>query len=292
MSTMEAELKALVAAREKVEADIASTNRTLQETQARLGEANSQRAALLLKIAAAEKTASELGAAKAAGKVQREKVTSDLKDAQSVFDDLQKRLNAQIPTERRAAIAAAVAGIDAAIDDARTDVATARKQTLAAEAAATEAKQKATAAESEYQQAGDDLRQWPKTVEATRAQMTKLATDAKAANDAGRIYESYLLWLELKQAIAVLPLISSQANEDKIAASFAEKGTALDVFQRDAATAAAALNRQKTAQAAAETELKKKEQGRAAELKTALETMPLTIVESPATGESAASTAP
>jgi chromosome segregation ATPase len=281
MSTMEAGLKDLIAARDKVEADIANANKTLQETQGKLGEANSHRASLLIKIAAAEKTASELGAAKAAGKAQREKVNRDLADAQAAFDELQKRLNAELPAERRAAIASAVAKLDAAIDDARTDVATARKQTLAAEVAAADAKKKATTAESEYQQAGGELREWPKRAEAARAQLTKLVADAKAAIEAGRINESYLRLLELKQALAALPLISSQASEDKVTASFSEKSKALDAAQLDAAKAAEALNKQKTAQATAEAELKKREQGRAADLKAALAAMPLATVAPP-----------
>jgi len=282
MSTIEAELKDLKAAREKIDAEIAEANKTLQKTQARLGEANSQRASLLTKIAAAEKAATELEGTKTAGKAERDKVAKDLAEAQAAFDDLQKRLSAELPAERRAAIAGAVTKIDGAIADARTDVGNAQKKTAEAEASAAEAKKKAATAEADFKQAGDDLKNWPKNVETARGQMTKLVADAKAALEAGRINDAYLRLLELKDSLAALPNISSQANEDKLANAFKEKAKAADAAASDAAKAADALNKQKTAQATAEAELKKKEQGRAADLKAALAELPLTIAETPA----------
>lgn len=290
MSTMEAELTELKKAREKVDADIAKANATINETQSKLSEANSLRACLLTKIAAAEKTAGELATAKATAKAQREKVTSDLKQAQAAFDELQKHLNAELPAERRAAIAAAVAKIDGAIDDARTDVATEQKKTLDSEAAANEAKKKVSAAEADYKQAGEELRQWPNRVEATRTQITKLVTDAKSAIDAGRIHESYLRSLELKEAIAMLPLISSPESEDKVTKAFTEKAKAADTAANDAARATDGLNKQKATQAAAEAELKRREQKRAADLKDAMAAMPLASAEAPAPAQASSAT--
>lgn len=281
MSTLEAEIKDLKAAREKIEAEIAEANKTLQQTQAKLGEANTQRASLLTKIAAAEKAATELEGTKKAGQAERDKVAKDLADAQAAFDDLQKRLSAEIPAERRAAIAGTVAKINDGISDARTDVANAQKKTAEAEAAATEAKKKATAAEADFKQAGDELKNWPKSVETARGQMTGLVKDAKEALDDGRVNDAYLKLLELKDALAAVQNISSQANEDKIANAFKEKSKAADTAASDAAKAADALSKQKTAQAAAEAELKKREQGRAADLKTALAELPLTMAETP-----------
>jgi hypothetical protein len=281
MSTMEAELNELKAAREKVEKEIADANDALQKAQAKLGEANGQRASLLTKIAAAEKTASELDDTKKAGQAQRDKVAKELADAQAAFDDLQKRFSAELPAERRAAMAGAVSKIDGAISDARTDAENAKKKTADAEAAAAEAKKKATTAEADLKQAGDELKNWPKSVETARAQMTGLAKDAKDALEAGRLNDGYLKFLELKDALAALPNISSQATEDKISTAYKEKRKAADAASADAAKAADALNKQKTTQATAEAELKKKEQGRAADLKAALAKLPLTIAETP-----------
>ena len=281
MSTIKAELDDLKAARKKIEEEIAEANKTLQQTQAKLGEANSQRASLLTKIAAAEKAATELEGTKKAGKAERDKVAKDLADAQAAFDDLQKRLSAEIPSERRAAISGAVTKIDGAISDARTDVANAQKKTAEAEAAASEAKKKSTTAEADFKQAGEELKNWPKSVETARGQMTSLVKDAKDALDDGRVNDAYLKLLELKDALAAVQNVSSQANEDKIANAFKEKSKAADTAASDAAKAADALNKQKTAQATAEAELKKKEQRRAADLKAALAELPLTIAETP-----------
>jgi chromosome segregation ATPase len=289
MSTVEDELKDLKKKQAEVDAKIASANKTLQQTQTELSEANNQRASLLTKIAAKEKTATELGEAKDAGKTQREKVAKDLTDAQAAFDELQTKLNAELPAERRAAIAAAVAKVDATIDDARKTATTEKDKTAAAETAATDAKKKAVTAEAEYQRAGEELRQWPKNVEAARGQLTKLVADAKAALEAGRINEAYLKLLDLKELLATLPMISSQESENKVAAAYSDKGKASEAATSDAATATAALNKQKTTQTAAEAELKKKEQGRAADLKSAMSSLPSGIVESPAaTGETPA----
>lgn len=281
MSTIEAELKELKAAREKIDAEIKEANESLQKTQARLGEANSQRASLLTKIAAAEKAATELDGTKKAGQAQRDKVAKELADAQAAFDDLQKRLSAEIPAERRAAIAGAVTRVNDAISDARTDVTNAQKKTADAEAAAAEAKKKATSADADYKQASDELKNWPKSVETARGAMTGLVKDAKDALDDGRVNDAYLKLLELKDALAALPNISSQASEDKLANAFREKGKAADAAAGDAASTADALNKQKAAQATAEAELKKREQGRAADLKAALAELPLTIAETP-----------
>ena len=281
MSTIKAELDDLKAARKKIEDEIAEANKTLQQTQAKLGEANSQRASLLTKIAAAEKTATELDGTKKAGQAQRDKVAKDLADAQAAFDDLQKRLSAELPAERRAAIAGAVARINDAISDARTDAENAQKKTADAEAAAAEAKKKATTAETDFKQAGEELKNWPKNVEAARGQMTSLVKDAKDALDVGRVNDAYLKLLELKEALAALPNISSQANEDKLANAFKEKAKASDAASGDSAKAADGLNKQKAAQATAEAELKKREQGRAADLKAALAELPLTMAETP-----------
>jgi chromosome segregation ATPase len=281
MSTIDTELKDLKAAREQIEKDIASASKTLQETQAKLGEANSQRASLLTKIAAAEKAATELEGTKKAGKAERDKVAKELADTQAAFDDLQKRLSAELPAERRAAIAGAVTKIDGAISDARTDAANAQKKTADAEAAAADARKKAAAAEADSKQPSEELKNWPKSVENARGQMTKLIADAKAALEDGRVNEAYLKLLELKDAVATVQNISSQANEDKIAKAFKDKAKAADTAASDAATAADALNKQKTAQATAEAELKKREQGRSADLKTALAELPLVIAASP-----------
>lgn len=276
MSTIEAELKELRAAREKIDKEIADANKTLQQTQAKLGDANSQRASLLTRIAAAEKAASELDGTKKAGQAQRDKVAKEVADAQAAYDDLYKRLSAELPAERRAAIAGAVAKINDAISDARTDATNAQKKTADAETAAAEAKKKATTAEAEFKQAGETLKNWPKNVEAARGQMTGFVKDAKDALEDGRVNDAYVKVLELKEALAELPKISSQANEDKLANAFREKGKAADAATGDATKAADELNKQKAAQAAAEAELKKREQGRAADLKAALADLPLT----------------
>ncbi len=273
--SIEAELKDLKAAREKIEAEIKEANESLQKTQARLGEANSQRASLLTKIAAAEKAATELDGTKKAGQAQRDKVAKDLADAQAAYDDLHKRLSAEIPAERRAAIAGAVTQINGAISDARTYVTNAQKKTADAEAAAADARKKAATAEGDFKQAGEDLKNWPKSVEAARGQMTVLVKDAKDALDDGRVNDAYVKSIELKDALAALPNISSQASEDKLANAFKEKAKAADAATGDAAKAADALNKQKAAQATAEAEMKKREQGRAAELKAALAELPL-----------------
>lgn len=282
MPTVEDELKDLKAAREKVDADIAGVTKTLQDTQSKLSAANGERASLQTKIGAAEKKLAELNATKDAGKAQRDKVTKDLADTQKVFDDLQKKLTAEVPADRRTAIAAAVADIDTAIDDARAAVAAAQKQTSDAEAAASDAKDKATAADSESKKAAEDLRQWPRNVEAARSKMTKLAEDAKTAHDAGKFVEAYLKILELKTALAALPPLSSQATEDKLTAAYADKSSAAEKAAGDAANAADALSKQKATQVAAEADLKKKEQARAADLKTALSAQPAPAVEPPA----------
>lgn len=282
MSTIQVEIDDLKAAQKKIEAEIKEANESLQKTQARLGEANSQRASLLTKIAAAEKAVTELDGAKKAGQAQRDKVAKELADAQGAYDDLHKRLSAEIPGERRAAIAGAVTKINDAISDARTDVTNAQKKTADAEAAAAEAKKKAGTAEADFKQAGDELKNWPRSVEAARVQMTGLVTDAKDALADGRVNDAYLKLLELKDALAALPNISSQASEDKLANAFREKSKAVDEASGDSAKAADALNKQKAAQAAAEAELKKREQGRAADLKAALAALPLTIAETPA----------
>lgn len=279
--SIEAELKDLRAAREKIEAEIKEANESLQKTQARLGEANSQRASLLTKIAAAEKAATELDGTKKAGQAQRDKVAKELADAQAAYDDLYKRLSTEIPAERRAAIAGAVAKINGAISDARTDVTNAQKKTADAEAAAAEARKKAATAEAGFKQAGEELKNWPKSVEAARGQMTALVKDAKDALDDGRVNDAYVKSLELKDALAALPNISSQASEDKLANAFKEKAKAADAATGDAAKAADALNKQKATQATAEAELKKKEQGRAAELKAAMAELPLGSSASP-----------
>ncbi len=279
--TIDAELKDLKAAREKIEAEIADANKTLQQTQAKLGEANSQRASLLTKIAAAEKAATELDGTKKAGQAQRDKVAKDLADAQAAYEDLQKRLSAEIPAERRAAIAGAVTRINGAISDARTDAENAQKKTADAEAAAAEAKKKATTAEADFKHASEELKNWPKSVEAARGQMTGLVKDAKDALDDGRVNDAYLKLLELKDALAALPNISSKASEDKLANAFKEKAKAADAATGDAGKAADALSKQRATQAAAEAELKKREQGRAAELKAALAELPLASAEAP-----------
>jgi|GEM_PF-3208514 hypothetical protein len=289
MSTIETELKDLKKKRDEVDARIADANKALQKTQTELSAATGERASLLTKIAAKEKTATEIGAVKDAAKTQREKVARDVADAQAAFDELQTKLNGELPAERRAAIAAAVAKIDSTIDDARTVAATEKDKTTAAETAATDAKKKATTAEAEYQKAGEELRQWPKNVEVARAQMTKLAADTKAALEAGRMNDAYLKLLDLKQLLATLPTISSQESENKVAAAYSDKGKAKEAASADAATATETLNKQKATQTAAEAELKKKEQGRAADLKSAMSSLPTVIVPSPeATGETPA----
>lgn len=277
MPTVEDELKELKAAREKVDAEIAGVNKTLQDTQAKLGAANNELAALQTKIVAAEKKVTELNATKKAGKAQRDKVTKDLADAQAVFDDLQTKLTAQLPAERRAAIAAAVAKIDGAIDDALATVTAAQKQASDAEAAANDARKKATAAEAESQKATDELRLWPKQVDASRTEMTMLAGEAKAAHDAGRFFEAYLRIVELKTALAALPALSSQATEDKLTAAFADKSKAAEKATGDVAKAVDTFSKQKATLATAEAELKKKEQSRAADMKAALSSLPLTV---------------
>ena len=211
--TIDAELKDLKAAREKIEAEIKEASESLQKTQAKLGEANSQRASLLSKIAAAEKAAVELNDTKKAGQAQRDKVAKDLADAQAAYDDLHKRLSAEIPAERRAAIAGAVAKVNSGIFDARTDATNAQKKTADAEAAAAEAKRKAATAEADFKQASEELKNWPKSVEAARGQMTALVKDAKDALDDGRVNDAYVKSLELKDALATLPNISSQAAQ-------------------------------------------------------------------------------
>src|SRR5215213_404374 len=97
MSTIEAELNDFKKQREQLEKDIATANNSLQQTQAQLTEANNKRSSLLTKIAAREKTAKEIGTTKDAGKAQREKIAKELADAQTAFDDLQTRLDAEIP---------------------------------------------------------------------------------------------------------------------------------------------------------------------------------------------------
>jgi chromosome segregation ATPase len=280
MPTVEDELKELKAARDKVDAEIAGVNKTLQDTQAKLGAANGARSSLQTKIVVAERKLTELKTTKEAGKAQRDKVTKDLADAQAAFDDLQTKLTAELPAERRTAIGAAIAKIDGAIDDARVTVAAAQKQASDAETAANDAKQKATAAEAESQKATEELRQWPKQVEAARTKVTKLAGEAKAAHDAGRLFEAYLRIVELKTALAALPALSSQATEDKLTAAFADKSSAAEKAASDAAKAADTFSKQKATQATAEAELKKKEQSRAGDLKAVLSSLPLTV-ESP-----------
>jgi len=281
MSTIEAELKDLKKKRDEVDARIADANKALQKTQTELSAATGERASLLTKIAAKEKTATEIGAVKDAAKTQREKVTKDVTDAQAAFNELETKLNGELPAERRAAIAAAVAKIDATIDDARKVAMTEKDKTTAAETAATDAKKKATTAEAEYQKAGEELRQWPKNVEVARAQMTKLVADTKAALEAGRMNDAYLKLLDLKQLLATLPTISSQESENKVTAAYSDKGKAKEAASADAATATETLNKQKATQTAAEAELKKKEQGRAADLKSAMSSLPAAIAPSP-----------
>jgi len=292
MPTVEDELKDLKAARDKVDAEIAGVNKTLQDTQAKLGAANDERASLQTKIVAAEKKLTELNATKEAGKAQRDKVTKDLADAQAAFDDLQTKLTALLPAERRGAIAGAVAKIDGAIDDARATVTAAKKQASDAETAANDAKKKATAAEAESEQAAGELRQWPKQVEAARTEMTKLAGEAKAAHDAGRLFEAYLRVVELKTALAALPALSSQATEDKLTAAFGDKSSAAEKAAAEAAKAADTFTKQKATQATAEAELKRKEQSRAADLKDALSKLPLPTAEPPSPPPSPPAPAP
>lgn len=281
MSTIEAELKDLKKKRDEVDARIADANKALQKTQTELSAATGERASLLTKIAAKEKTATEIGTVKDAAKTQREKVAKNLADAQAAFNELETKLNGELPAERRAAIAAAVAKIDATIDDARKVAAAEKDKTTAAETAASDAKKKATTAEAEYQKAGEDLRQWPKNVEVARAQMTKLVADTKAALEAGRMNDAYLKLLDLKQLLATLPTISSEESENKVAAAYSDKGKAKEAASADAATATETLNKQKATQTAAEAELKKKEQGRAADLKSAMSSLPAAIAPNP-----------
>ena len=270
MPTVEDELKDLKAARDKLDADIAGVTKTLKDTQSKLGAANSERASLQTKIGAAERKLADLNATKNAGKAQRDKIAKDLAGTQKVFDDLQKKLTTEVPADRRTAIATAVAGIDTAIDDARAAVSAAQTQASDANTAANDAKQKAAAAAADAKQAAEDLRQWPMHVEAERSKMTKLAEDAKTAQETGKFAEAYLRIVELKTALAMLPVLSSQATEDKLTAAYADKSSVAEKAAGDAAKAADAANQQKAAQAAAEAELKKKEQSRSADLKAAL----------------------
>src|SRR5215813_3418599 len=270
MATVESDLEALKTAQSKVDTDFAEANKAMQQAQAKVAAANNQRSILAALIASIEKLLGELKAADAAGKAQREKVVADIASAQKAMEELQAKLFTELPEQKRVAITAAVATVDAAIQDAATRAAAADKDVAAAQTALAMAQQTSTAADADLQAAGRELQQFPQQVEAARTRLSKLMADAKAALDAGRVNESFVRFLELRQLLTDLPTLSSKESQDKLVAQVTEKRKAAQTAQEATRSVADKLDKQKAAQAVAQADLKKKQQERDNELKKAM----------------------
>src|SRR5262249_28082673 len=138
------ELKNLQGHRQKVEADMASANETLQQAQRSLGDAASQRKQVETKIGPLEQLVKEITDSQSAIKEQREANGKEIEDANKFQDELTIHINKQLSSARRKAIQAAIEKVDADIDGLQNKVQELKDQIAKADAAVTEA-QKQTA---------------------------------------------------------------------------------------------------------------------------------------------------
>jgi chromosome segregation ATPase len=272
MPTLEEELQKLQAERDNAEADISNLSKTLQDAQAKLSVANATRTSLAPRVAAVEQLVKEITITQGTVKTLREKVASERAAVEKGFSDLQKRINAELPEERRNAINTVIAKIDAAIAEAKKKSEEAQVCTVEAEKAIVAAKQKTATANAEHQAAGVQFHQLPQEIEAARGRVAKLTGEVKTAMDAGRVNEAYMRLLELKQAMDELPKVNSEEYQKKLADQIAERRQATMTAQDDLVKAGEDLNKRKAEQADAEGNYKKKVQEREADLKAALST--------------------
>jgi len=274
MPTLEEELQKLEAERDKAEAEITNQTKAVQDAQSKLSVANGLRTSLAPRIAAVEQLVKEIAATQGAVKTLREKVASEKAAAEKSFYDLQKRINAELPEERRNVINTVITKIDAAIAEAKKKSEEAQAHTVEAEKSIAATKQKAVTAEAEHQAAGVQFRQLPQEIEAARGRVAKLTGEVKTAMDAGRVNDAYMRLLELKQAMDELPKLSSEENQKKLADQITERRQATMTAQDDFLKAGEDLNKRKAEQAEAEGNYKKRVQEREADLKAALSGTP------------------
>jgi chromosome segregation ATPase len=251
MDGIENQLKDLQTDLEKYEAEIASTQETLQDAQKKISDANRRRNEVSTKIAALRKEFDEIQASQAAIENERKAVESDISDAQKVGDEILTQLKDKIPADRPKAIEDAVKTVDDDIDDKQKAVDDTRRKLTEAEKAVADAQSQVSVHEQAAGQIKGGLQSLPNRVRTARGRVASLKSAARAAAMSGQINDTLYLVQELGRAVERLrQLVDSKYEEELLQQltthqqeatagkdDVAQKTAAREQLRRDLATA-------------------------------------------------------
>lgn len=270
MKSLEHELRVLDEERQRIEAERVKANETLRQAQQALGNSDGHRNQLAAQIAPMQRLLTDVTKGQTAVAAQRQAAQGEIEAAEKAHDELLAQINKDLPEARRSALQAAIEAVDKPIDDLKRDVQTLQDKKAETEAALTNAQKRAAALEAGIRESLAQLRQLPQQIQAARTQVAQLTTQAKAAAVSGRSGEAFYLASELNQALKRLSELADSDQESKLVdrldelwqesqaakAAVAEKSAALEQFGRELT--------------AAESELQRQSQTRAANIKAAL----------------------
>jgi chromosome segregation ATPase len=245
MPTLEEELQQLQGERKKAEAEITNLSKSLQDTQSKLGLANTFVTSLAPRIAAIEKLVRDIATIKMSLKALREKILSERAGLQERLANLQKEINAQLPESLRNGIKASIEKVDKAIAEAKKKMEEAQNRTVEAEAAVSRTKEEASSAEAEYQAVNTQFHRLPQEIELVRGRVDKLTSDVKTTIDTGRVNEAYMRLLELKLAWDEMPNLYGEEQQKNLSDQIAKQRQAVMTAQDNLMKANGELNKRK-----------------------------------------------
>lgn len=266
----ENELKALLAERQSIVADMTRANEALVQTQRALDEDSKRRSSLDARIAPLEQVNREIGKSRSAIERHRQEAKHEVEVVGVSLGDQLAEISRKLPSARRNAISAALELVETAIDEQKRKLQELQDKSAETEASIAEAQKRAAGLDLAFREASTQLRILPGQIQAARGQVSKLNDAAKAATASGRTGEALYLTGELKQALDELSHLIDAEKETELVNRLEEAWHGSKTAKVDIAKRITALAELRRDRAATESSLQSKIQRRDADIRAAL----------------------
>lgn len=247
----------------KLNQDIDTTDKTLNDSKASLVTLNQQKVALTGALSALQSSSGAITTAQTAA-------VAVASDSQAAYTQNFTQLDSKLGKAQKDAISKAVQGVDAVIAQLLKASQDAQAKADAAAADSAKANQDYADSKAAYQAAQAGLAGLPAQIQTGQAKVTQLKNALVTAVGAGKNNLAYYLTSELKSALADLAKLTDSAMQTSLEGTVADKLDAMNNAQAAAAQKLAAAVQMQQAAAAANQDYQQKVQSRAKDIQANL----------------------
>jgi chromosome segregation ATPase len=274
MDGIENQLKDLQTELGEYEAEIVSTQETLQDAQKKISDANRRRNELATKIAALKKEFDEIQASQAAIENERKTAESDISDAKKVSDEVMTQLKDKISADRPKSIEDAVKAVDDDIEDKKKAVDEARSKLTEAEKAVADVQSQVSVHEQAAGQIKGLLKSLPNQIRTARGRIASLKSIVSATAQREQINDTLYLVQELGRAVDGLRQLVDPKHIEGLLQQLTTHQQEATAGKDDVAQKTAACEQLRSDLAAAERDYQNKVKTREGAIKATLAALP------------------